>query len=259
MIRIAATFDVSKTLVALQGRREQMPFAIALALTKTAGLVKDAERKEMIDVFDKPTPWTLNSVGTKPATKEDLSSIIFLKDRSGVSTGTPSDEYLSPQIKGGDRALKPFEYAFRSVGVLPSSHFMVPGQGAKLDQYGNMARGQIVQILSYFQAFGEKGYSANVTPEGKRKLAQGSKRQNTAGFAYFAVQPGSHLFPGIYQRFMFGSAGARQGAIKPIIMFVDSAHYEAIYDFAGVGELVVANQFPSELAKATSYALATAR
>jgi hypothetical protein len=223
-----------------------MPFAISLALNKTAKLVVDAQVKEMQDVFDRPTPWTLKGVGSQPSTKTDLRAFVFLKDRSAVSSGHPADVYLAPQIRGGDRNLKAFELAFRSAGVLPSSYFMVPGQGASMDQYGNMNRGQIVQLLSYFRALGST-YQAGFT--GNRR------KDKRTPVGYFAAQPGGHLTPGIYERVTF--AGGSK--IKPLIIFVDAVHYEAIYDFNFVGKTTVEREFPAQLAAATQYAIKTAR
>jgi hypothetical protein len=245
-IQLSATLSVADTLQALDYRRNQIPFAAALALTRTAQAVQVAQVAEMRDVFDRPTPWTLKGVAIKPATKTDLRSFIFLKDRTAMSSGgAPADEYLTPEIRGGSRELKRFELMFRSIGVLPSSHFMVPGQGAKLDQYGNMARGQIVQLLSYFQAFRVGGFTANITAEKRKALGK-------AGGGYFAVQPGaSHLKPGIY---------ARTGkSIRPIMMFVSSAHYEAIYDFGYVGKITVEKEWPGQLQRAIEETNRTAR
>lgn len=251
---IGARFDTSDVLARLNGQARQVPFAISLALNRTAAAVKDAEEREMRDVFDRPTPWTLRGVGSAPSTKSDLRAVVFLKDRSAVSSGHPPDVYLTPEIRGGTRNLKAFELAFRSAGVLPSSMMMVPGSAMTLDAYGNIPTGLIVQLLSYFKAFPEQGYRANVTEARKAKLKRGTKKQQ--GFEYFALR-GAHgkLPPGIYKRVMF----AHGSSVKPIIVFVDSAHYEAIYDFGFVGESTVAKQFPIELASATTQALATAR
>ncbi|SER86124.1 hypothetical protein SAMN04244573_04468, partial [Azotobacter beijerinckii] len=48
----------------------QMPFATALALTRTAQLAKEAIEQDMRSVFDRPTRWTLNSLRLIPARKD---------------------------------------------------------------------------------------------------------------------------------------------------------------------------------------------
>jgi hypothetical protein len=45
----------------------------------------------------------------------------------------------------------------------------------------------------------------------------------------------------------------------PLIMFVSSVHYEAIYDFAYVGKTTVDKEFSAHLAAATATARDTAR
>jgi hypothetical protein len=64
----------------LDAQQRQMPFAVALALTRTAQDVKRAEQAEMRGVFDRPTPFTLNSLFTKPATKQSLEARVWVKD-----------------------------------------------------------------------------------------------------------------------------------------------------------------------------------
>ncbi|MGD0275913.1 MAG: hypothetical protein ABSB79_07645 [Syntrophales bacterium] len=213
----------------LAGFRDQLPYAMARSLTQVAVVVKDREVAEMMSVFDRPTPYTLGSLYIKPATKSEQNSWVWMKEFAGK--GTPAYKYLYPQIYGGDRQLKRFERALQYKGVLPEGMYCVPGQGANLDSYGNMSTGQIVQILSYFQAFGEQGYRANITEKGRAKLAKGTKTKQ--GISYFALQqPYKNLKPGIYMRAVFNWGGA----IKPIIMFVKKPHYKKRFFFFEVGQ-----------------------
>lgn len=223
-----------------------IPFAVVKALTRTAKLAQLAIRDEMVRVFDRPTPYTLNSTYVRPATKAQPVSSVYLKDDS--SKGTPATKYLAPQIEGGTRSQKRFESALQRIGVLPDGWYVIPGKAARLDAYGNWSRGQIVQILAWFQAFGEQGFRANTTLERRKKLARGTKRKR--GTQYFAVLPSRRaskwLTPGIYlqTRFGFGSA------LQPIAIFVSSARYQRRLDFYGIGEKVAQAQFPIELQRA---------
>ena len=122
---------------------------------------------------------------------------------------------------------KRFELALRSAGVLPSNYFTVPGQGATYDAFGNMSRGQIVQILRISTHSANQDSKANATDKTREKLRRGTKKK--FGISYFAVQPGdSSTTPGIYQRVhtAFGDA------IKPVLIFVDRVYYDPIFDFA---------------------------
>lgn len=254
MLQLGVRTDIDSTIRALDAvGSNQIPFATAKALTATAGLVREAEYREMRDVFDRPTPYTLNSLFVKPATKQSLTATVWLKDVAG-KRGTPAAAYLSPDIAGGARVLKPFELMLRTAGVLPSSYYAVPGSGATIDAYGNMSRGQINQILAYFRAFPQTGYLANTTDKKRAALARGTKKR--IGFEYFVGQPGNGELPlGVWQRFNL----AHGSAIKPILIFVDHATYKAIYDFAYTAESTVEREFPGQFKAALAEALATAR
>lgn len=230
---------------------KQVNFATRVALTKTAQLAQEAEVHEMRDVFSRPTPYTLSSVFVRPATSTQLQATVGLKD--GATKATPASKFLAPQIDGGQRVQKRFERALQAVGAMPTGYRAVPGSAARLDAYGNMDRGQIVQILAYFQAFPEMGYKANMNDKGRSRLGRGSKRQ--PGFVYFVGRPGNRLPLGIYQRVRF----ARGSAIRPVLIFVRSAVYQERYDFAYVVDLTVRRQFGDQFAKAYIDAMRSAR
>ena len=71
---------------------------VATALTRTAVEVKDALRAELPRVFDRPTPYTLNSLFVKPARADRLQAETYFKDDSAGS-GTPATKYLLPQVQ----------------------------------------------------------------------------------------------------------------------------------------------------------------
>lgn len=229
---------------------KQIKFATRVALTRTAVKAKEAEEREMRDVFRNPTPYTLSSVYVKPATAQRLEATVMLKDES--TKAVPAAKFLRSQIDGGQRVQKRFERALQSVGAMPQGYRAVPGQGAKLDAYGNMSRGQIVQILSYFKTFPEVGYKANMTAAGRARLAKGTKSK--AGFAYFVGRPGDRLPLGVYQRVRF----AMGTALKPVLIFVRSAVYQQRFDFAYVAELAIKTEFAPQFAKAFAEAKSTA-
>jgi hypothetical protein len=250
------TVDVSKTIAELTDKLgklaySQMPYAASVALNKTAEDIQRAEVREMRDVFDRPTPYTLSSVYVKRSTKATLQATVGLKDFSGK--GTPATKFLKSQITGGGRRLKKFERALRVAGHLPEDYRAVPGSGARLDQYGNIMPSQITQILSYFRAFPEMGYRANMTDKRRRALAKGSKR--IQGFAYFIGRPGDRLPLGVWQRFGF----SRGSAIRPVLIFVRQAQYQALFDFEYVAQSTAQRAFPAHFEAALADAMRTAR
>lgn len=235
----------------MQAKRKQVDFATAVAMTRTGQRVKVAEEREIADVFDRPTPFTMSALFVRPATVSNLSAEVKLKDFAGK--GTPAATYLAAQLRGGSRRLKRFERALQSVGAMPAGYRAVPGAAAKLDSYGNLDRGQIVQMLSFFRAFPEAGYKANMTDKKRAALARGSKTRQ--GFAYFAGRPGDRLPDGIWQRVRF----AQGTAIKPVLIFVRWADYQAVFDFDYVAERTIQSDFDAQFVVAMREALGSAR
>lgn len=253
LINIAANVEeVLRDLDEAQYR--QMPYATMVAINKTAEKVVAAEQREIRDSFDRPNPFTQNAIARTYASKQSLTAKIYIKNFAGK--GTPADKYLAGQIEGGARRMKRFEIALQSVGALPTGFRAVPGEAAKIDAYGNMERGQIVQILAFFKAFPEMaGYKANMLDKKRASLARFNKRTGALGFAYFVGRPGDRLPLGIWQRFnnVYGSP------IVPVMIFVPYANYKKLFDFYYAGQVVIDREFIGEMKKATVEALRTAR
>jgi hypothetical protein len=233
---------------------DQLPFALALALTRTAQAGKREVEAQMPSVIDRPTPYTMRGFRLDPASKDKLLAEVTFRPAFG--SGSDARDYLSPLVFGGERKVKAFERSLQRVGLIPSGYAAVPGAAAKIDAYGNMQRGQIVQIVSYFQAFGEQGYSANMTAKRKAAMAKGNKRTGKRGVVYFRGRPGSGRLPlGIWERTSFGAAGS---AIKPVVIFVPLPSYAARLDVGGIAERVMRDQFAAELDRAVQQARRTA-
>lgn len=231
-------------------RLKQLPFATSLAINRTANKVKDRERHEISDVFDRPTPFTLNSLFVKPSNKYNLTAIVGLKD-SAVK-GNPASKYLAAQITGGERRLKGYEVLLRSAGILPNGMFTVPGAAALMDGYGNMQRGQLSQILSYFKS--ARIVDSNSTDKTRSKLKRATNSRR--GIAYFVGRPANGKLPlGIWMR-VYSNFGT---ALRPVLMFVDSSRYDSIFDFKDVAERTVSKEFGNEFYSAWNEAERTAR
>lgn len=260
-----ADFDLSSNIESVLGFAaklygDQLPYATARALTKTQQAVKSALEAEMPRVFENPTPYTLNALRLQPAKKDDLYSRIWLKD--DTFKGTPATKYLAPQVDGGERSLKRFERALQARGILPRGMVAVPGSAAEMDQYGNVERGQIVQILSYFDAFPQQGYRANMTQRRRDNLAKG--KDGVRGISYFALsRPEGKLPAGIYLRKAYGAdqriAHLAHGAAKPVFIFVSMPTYRMRLDFYGIALRVSEAEFPRQMREAFEQAVKTAR
>lgn len=201
------------------------PFVVAYALTKTGQDIKAAEINSMKAVFDRPTPYVLNALQLSPATKDNLQAVVGYKAFAGK--GTPAEKFLGPQVEGGKRNAKSHEKSLRAVGILGSDQFCVPGRGAQLDAYGNMTRGQLVQILSQLQA--SRDPTQNMTARSRKRAL------NKAGGRYFAIRTGKNA--GVYLR-----SGPRYPII-PVLKFIKAPSYRAIFPFYATGMKVFNERF----------------
>jgi hypothetical protein len=221
-------FDPSQVNRWIASAGNQLPFATALALNRTAKLVKDEIREEMTRVFDRPTRFALNSLATKPAKKTDLEAMVFLKDV--YAGGTPAINFIGPAIFGGKRHAKSHELALRRSGILASNMFADPARDVQLDQYGNIPRAKLRKMLA--------------------DLALGSGLQRTSNrqIQYFKL---GNPPVGVYTR--------QNRQLKSFLRFVHEPVYHKRLDFFGIGQRVIDEHLVPEMIKAIEHALSTAR
>lgn len=237
----------------------QLPYAVKTAINKTANEIKAAEINEVQATIDRPTPYTLGSMKIDYATKSNLGALIYFKDKNSSGKGNPAANFMFPQAEGGQRNLKRFESALNRIGILPNGMYIAPGGGCPLDAYGNIPSSLIVQILSYFRAFGER-YGSNITDKRKQRLAKGSKKTGF-GFEYIvSYGPGTwsgrqHLPAGIYKRVSFSQGSA----IKPIMMFVKQPSYQKRFPFYETAQKITDQNLNNNFDEAMIAAIKTAK
>jgi hypothetical protein len=241
--------------------QKQVPFALSLALNKTAEAgIKDVQQA-MRQQFDRPTPYFMRSLRLIRASKAQPSptATVWFKDKT-VQSINGEDSIARPHVFGEDRAIKPMERRLQRAGLLPLGWRVVPGGGATLDAYGNISRGQISQVLNVLGTYKEAGYNkANAAT--RARLAKGNAKKGVYGFTYF-VNPvagqtsrGKHLPPGVYKRVAtpFGSS------LKPVIVFVQSTRYRKRLDMFGIVDRAVKREFGRQFDAAFGQAMRTAR
>lgn len=260
-----STEDAVKKLTAniADWQQRQIPFAAMTAINKTAEDIKAEIEKTMPQVFDNPTPYILRGLRIKYATKKDLTASIEKK------TGAAYALYV--ESEGGGRRPKAAERDLRAVGKLPGDKFIAPGGGARLDQYGNISRGQMIQILSVLDALPNPG--ANQTAR--------SKIRNTKPGDYFVVTtPHGGLKPGIYERYggtkgkwsrlsskrnpsraqmQDWNEGKTGRQVRPVLMFISTPKYSKRLSFERLGRIILKRNFDKNFADAWTEALRTAR
>jgi hypothetical protein len=214
---------------------EKIRTAATKATKQTAFDIKDAIRHEMQRVFDRPTPFTLNSMVVIQDKGAVNASVIFKEGEL-----YQKQHYLRPHIDGGTRAQKRTEYLLGSrASALPPGWVTVPGSAARLDRYGNMSRGQLMQITSYVRANYDVGVTSN-RPYGRHSRGQNAKPK----YHYFAVRKGiypHHLRPGIWQRHPYPLSPT------PALIFVPRATYRPVLHVRRIAYEVVKDKMPGYL------------
>ena len=204
---------LANSVKSFSGRRVES--VIALALNRTAREIKDEWGGQLYTKIDRPTALTRGAaILGQRADIGRLSTSIALRD--SVERGDPPSQYLLPQERGGGRELKQFERALIARGLMPAGARSVPGNYAELDQYGNVSRRQIVQVLNQIAGGGRLsvGYRKVVSASAARR----AKAAARAGRVYVALPvPNGGLKAGIYER--------KGGAMLPVFFYARSVRY----------------------------------
>lgn len=222
-MRMTVAFDDAKLKAGLQAEIAKLNKLAARTATTLAYRAREAIQGEMRSIFDRPTPYVLNGMQVERASEtqsQPFAEIGWRIPFGNKSTGIGAERVLKAQIEGGARRVKRFEKALR----LPPGIAAVPGPGARLDQYGNISTGQIVQILSDLRLFAETGYRAN--------RAQGKRRQYTI---IRAQARGGKLTPGVYRT-------RKRGNPVLVLAFVKQPTYRARFSPAATARRVVQEQ-----------------
>jgi hypothetical protein len=247
-LKIEGLDTVRKLMDKLSG--SQLTQAMAKGVNDAAYEVRRKMQAEMASVFDRPTPYILRSVQVKQATSENLAATIEPTYYGGK--GIDPQQILRAQEAGGTRHDKRSEVALRRAGILPNGYqTSIPDKplAGSDDGRGNLRGPFIVQLISYFQAFGEQGYRSNMTTKRKASLQKGNAKK--AGVRYFVAYgkmrggKTGHFAPGIWA--VVGVTGAD---VRPVLMFVRKAQYKPRLSMEGIAQQADAENY---LAKRLRY------
>ncbi|BDD90880.1 hypothetical protein PanNE5_03200 [Pandoraea sp. NE5] len=231
LIRSAMDFaiSVSPDLKALtkslsQIEKQQLPFTIAQTLTAVAKIAQGEEKAAMSEVFDRPTPFTVNSVAVKGARKSDLEARVFIKDIAAA--------YLEPYEFGGNHKL-----------IGRGKTWLNPKDRALLNQYGNFNKSALQRLEARPDVFvgtiktkrGEQIGGVWQRPQNAKVVRRAGKR----GVAVRGANTTGHL--------------------KLLIRFGDEMPVRRHLEFGERAFEVVDANFAREFDKAMAKALATAK
>lgn len=250
--RVVGQAEMLRTLHGLSG--EQAAKAYAKALNDTGFEIRRAMQDEMRAVFDNPTDYILRAPRVRMAKPDKLSVTIEPAYMGGK--GIDPQKVLNAQSWGGRRRDKRSEVALRRAGILPNGlqtaipETPYPGSD---DGRGNLKGSFIVQLLSYFQSFGEQGYRANMTDRRKANIHKGGKRATGRRYfvSYGAMRGGGrltakgeadtraqHLAPGIW-----AASGTGGVDVRPVVMFVRQGNYKLRLDMDKVAQRADAENY----------------
>jgi len=222
---ISVSADLKKLTRSLsQLEKQQLPFAIAQTLTAVAKNAQAAEKKAMPEVFDRPTPFTVNSVAVKAARKSNLEAVVFIKDIAAA--------YLAPYEFGGNHKL-----------IGSGKTWLNPKDKTLLNQYGNFSKSAMQRLESRPDVFvgtiktksGDQIGGVWQRPQNAKVIKRSGKR----GVAIRGANTTGHL--------------------KLLIRFGDAIPVRCHLEFGERALESVDANFASEFDKAMAKAVATAK
>ena len=124
-MQVSIKVDVKQATRFLLIKQREIPFAVARAITRTLFIARRDLQQQMRKDLDRPTPFTLRGVFVDRADKQTLTGRVYLQSRQ--------DEYLDPQIRGGQQVPK------------TGTAFALPPRNAAAgvrDRFGNVRKGK---------------------------------------------------------------------------------------------------------------------
>lgn len=260
---------------ALLSLDKQMRFAAALMLTRLAQATRNDMTQQMREkIQGGPTSYTLRAMNWTKATRDNLTARVFLRT-DAPSKGNPWAKVLAHLFAGGSRNWKKMEGAFLKAGILLPGYRMVAAANSwanPLDIYGNPKAALITRMISYFGAFGETGYRANMTAKSKARLAK--KRRGASGYVtiqgvqYFVSRGrGTWQGAGAWRNGrvqnlpagIWAKRGTHGADVAPVFLFVKGAWYRQMFDLHGTAEKIVDKNASREFQSALHNSLRTAK
>lgn len=181
---------------------------------------RDAVFNDMKRVFYNPTKWTLGMFKVIKARPNETEAVLATKDLVGGKTiGTAAARYLSPDVFGGEREMKPSEHALSKIS---GGQYWVPGDDAPLDGSGNIKGATIRTLLAHLDL--NEDPEKNLSQQRSRTLRKNSKNAKGKRGQYFVARYKDGKRPlGIYKY------SGTPGKVLQIIRFVATPpHYRKI-------------------------------
>lgn len=212
----------------------RVPTVAAKALTFTAQRAQAGILRAMGNVFEGgATAYTLGSTRIEPASASKLSARVAVKDRT-TNSGTLPENYLFPQVFGGQRREKRFERALRYGGLLRAGERAVLGEKAKRNAQGNQDVSELRALLA--------AVAGTKRGDGPAKGRTATKRASKRLGNVFVGTPGGGGQAGVYRRIGKG----RASTLEPLLVFVTKKPtFRKRLDFEGIAQAEAQREFPA--------------
>lgn len=220
--------------------RKDMPFVMALGVTKVGQAVQNHFKAQLPKVFDRPTPFTQRGVYLERAEKSRPTATVYFPD-SHDSMGKDTREYMRPGAYGASaRHQKKTEYLLSRAGFLPPGWVTIPGsyfKEGRLDAYGNISGAYYKQIIRSLLIKNTKG-----APRPASASSQSRAAKMGVDSEFFAVATGNNklgrnggwLPSGVYRR---SGPGGRK--LLQYLLFVRKAAYRKRFDVQAEAQTAV--------------------
>lgn len=177
--------------------------------------MRKATRIEMARVFDRPTPWTLNSMYVVDATEAKLEARVDFKAKFKQQSTSP----LRPHVFSGDRAK-------RNIEQTTFGSYYLPTDNVKLDAYGNVPGNTMKQIKN---ALAGKGKKAS-------EIWLGTRNGGTGRYVWKRTAP-------------IGKQGSKRG-IQALLIMSNKATYKKRLDVNQISQDYISTNFARNIAEA---------
>lgn len=242
MFTIRSSGSIAQMIAEVRGIPARViPYAASTALTRCAQRAQKVDLPaEMRRVFNNPTPYAVNSMFVQPSTKDTLSARVMVKNTAG--RGVVPENFLFPEVAGGNRKNKGFETWLRYSGFLGAGEFAIPARDAKLDAYGNVSGSETKRLMA---ALGGSGGKTTFKLNAKGKKVIDKRGAFGGGVFVGSIGNARGAKGGIWQR-----DGKR---LKMLFAFTSKTPvYRQRLDFTAVVQKTAEDNFKNEFSAAAA-------
>ena len=252
MVAIRVSSNINKARSELKRDKSQVPFATSKTLNDLAFTSKRDVDKQINTRLDRPTRFAQRSIEVVKSSKRKLVSTVKVRDRQKQSA------ILNHLFTGGVRRGKGLEGKLIGMGVLPRGKYIVPGEKALIDSFGNIRRSFIKKLVTGLQQANiSKGNVSTLHPGvWVRKFDRSTKKKRKAqglggAFEFFVV----------HKQIKGTSRKKGTKRIKPeaVLLFVDRPKYRRIFNMEETVKQVILKDLDREFNKNYQFALRTAK